>query len=205
MTHRGKREPWPIRRPLKPALALPIGLAIVALHSAFAFADSKIETGQCSIGVAGSAVGNSITCNFGLTPDQLKQLTEAAVRGATDAQEERLDAVGRTLGITANAVKNLLRIVGEDANVPEDKLAEALTKAGNDYKRMQAQVAALNPDNPTASALVEQAKPEIEAGHLQRAHELLHGAAQAQIAAATEARKIRGQAQTAEDAQWLGA
>ena len=63
----------------------------------------------------------------------------------------------------------------------------------------------MNPDNPTARALVEQAKPEIDAGHFDRAHELLHEATQAQIAAAQEARKLKEQAQVAEDAQMLGA
>ena len=142
--------------------ALAVGLATIALQVEFASANSKIDTGQCSVAVAGSAVGNSITCNFGLTPEQLRQLTEAAVRGATDAQQERVEKVSKTLGLTESAAKNLLRIVGDDANVPEDKLAEALTKAAEDYRRLQTQVAALNPGNPSAKALVDQAKSEIE-------------------------------------------
>ena len=185
--------------------AVAVGLATLALQAGFAFADFKIDTGQCSVAVAGSAVGNSITCNFGLTPDQLRQLTEAAVRGATDAQQEHVDKVSKTLGLTESAAKNLLRIVGDDANVSEDKLAEALTKAAADYRRLQTQVAALNPGNPSASALVDQAKTEIESGNFGQAHKLLRDATQAQIAAAQEARRIREQAQAAEDAQWLGA
>ena len=42
-------------------------------------------------------------------------------------------------------------------------------------------------------------------GIFQRAHELLQQATQAQIGAAQEARKLREQAQAAEDAQMLGA
>ena len=79
------------------------------------------------------------------------------------------------------------------------------SRVAGDYKRLQAQVAALNPENPAARALVEQAKPEIDAGHFARAHELLRQATQAQIAAAQEARKLREQAQAAEDGQMLGA
>jgi tetratricopeptide (TPR) repeat protein len=90
------------------------------------------------------------------------------------------------------------------ANIP-DKLAEALSKVARDYKRLQAQVAALDPDNSTAKALVEQAKPEIEAGHFQRARELLRQATQAQIAAAQAAEKLEAQAHAARDAQMLGA
>jgi hypothetical protein len=140
-----------------------------------------------------------------LTPEQLKQLTEAAVTGATEPLARQIRDVSRTLGVTEDAAKSLLKIVGEGPNVPDDKLAEALGKAAEDYMRLQAQVAALDPDNPTARALVEQAKPEIEAGHFVRARGLLRQATQAQVAAAQEARKLKGQAQAAENAQMLGA
>ena len=63
----------------------------------------------------------------------------------------------------------------------------------------------MNPENPTARKLVDAARPEIDAGHLARAHELLPQATQAQIAAAQEARKLNEQAQAAEDVQMLGA
>jgi tetratricopeptide (TPR) repeat protein len=95
--------------------------------------------------------------------------------------------------------------VGRDPNISEDKLAEALSKVAADYQRLQVQVSALNLDNSTAKALVEQAKPEIDAGHFERARELLRQATQTQIAAAQEARKLKEHAQTAEDAQMLGA
>jgi tetratricopeptide (TPR) repeat protein len=127
---------------------------------------------------------------------------EAAVSGRLI---DRIVQISKTLGITEDAAEKLLKIVGEDPNIPEDKLADALSKVAVDYQRLQAQVAALNPDNPTAKALVEQAKPEIEAGHFGRARELLRQATQTQIAAAQEARKLKEQAQAAEDAQMLGA
>lgn len=180
------------------------------------------ESGSCNQTSGGIGSGNNTqNCNFGLTPEQFKQLTDSVVKGATEAvgkgateaaveaakkaQQEQIDKISKTLGVTEDAVKSLLKIVGEDPNVPDDKLAEALSKAADDYKRLQAQVAGLNPDNPTARVLVEQAKPEIVAGHFARAHELLRQATQAQIAAAQEARKLKEQAQAAEDAQMLGA
>ena len=157
--------------------------------------------------VGGHIVGGDFTqISFGLTPEQLRQLTEAAVRGATDAQQDACgQEVSKTLGLTESAAKNLLKIVGDDANVPEDKLAEALTKAAEDYKRLQTQLAALNPGNQSARARVDQAKSEIESGNFEQAHKLLREATQAQIAAAQEARLIRERAQAAEDTQWLGA
>ena len=145
-----------------------------------------------------------VAADYG-TPEQLKQVTEAAVKGATGPLLDRITEISKTLGVTEDAAKKLLKIVGEDPSIPGDKLAEALTKVAGDYKRLQAQVAALNPDNPAARALVDEAKPEIDAGHFERAHELLRQATQAQIAAAQEARKLKEQAQAAEDAQMLGA
>ena len=187
------------------AVALSAAIIAFGQQAAVALGDTKVEAGSCAIANTGSASFNTINCNFGLTPEQFKQVTEAAIKGAIGAQQEHFDKISETLGVTKSATKTLLTIVGEDPNIPDDKLAEALTRAAGDYKRLQAQVAALNPDNPEARKLVDQAKPEIEAGHFQRAHDLLRQATQAQIAAAQEARKLREQAQAAEDAQMLGA
>ncbi len=188
--------------------AVAAALAVVVPRAALAFGD-KVEAGSCSIASAGSASNNTVTCNFGLTSEQLKQVTEAAVtgavKGATGPLVDRITDISKTLGVTEDAAKTLLKIVGEDPNIPEDKLAQALTKVASDYKRLQAQAAALNPDNPTAKALVDKAKSEIVAGHLQHAHQLLRQATQAQIAAAQEASKLEEQAKAATDAQMLGA
>src|SRR6478672_9056583 len=137
-------------------------------------------------------------------PEQVRELTEAAARGATEPLTSTIVDLSERLGITKDATRTLLRIVSEQ-DVPLERLSETLNRVANDYKRLQAQVAALNLDTPTAKALVEQAKPEIDAGHFGRARELLRRATQAQIAAAQEARKLREQAQAAEDAQMLGA
>ena len=53
-----------------------------------------------------SSVSNSR--DFGLTPEQLKQATEAAVKGATEAEQEHIDRISETLGGTKSAAKNLL-------------------------------------------------------------------------------------------------
>jgi len=213
-------------------------IALLAPSAAFALEETKVEADVCAIATAASAVGNFVTCNFGLTPEQLRQLSNLAVgvgqtsfvsvgevvanicsvaaRGEAlnnkvncnigpTALVEQIKDVSNKLNINQRAVLALLRIVGEDQSVPEDKLAEALTRVAGDYKRLKAQVAAFSPDNPTARALVEQAKHEIDAGHFARARELLHQATEAQLTAAVEARKLKVQAQAAEDSQMLGA
>jgi len=117
----------------------------------------------------GVAVGGNFagTVNFGLTPEQLKQVTEAAVKGSTEPLVTQIRAIGKTLDVTEEAAKTLLKVIGEDPNVSEDKLAEALTKVATDYKRLQFQAkaaAALTRDNPIAQALVTRAEAEIKDG-----------------------------------------
>jgi tetratricopeptide (TPR) repeat protein len=184
--------------------ALSVAVITFCQQTAVALGE-KAEAGDCGFANSGSASGISLTCNFGLTSEQMKQVTEAAVKGATEPLTHQIVDISKTLGVTEGAAKTLLKNVGEDPDVSEDKLAEALSRAAEDYKRLQIQVGALNPDNPRARELVAQAKPEIDAGHFARAHELLRQATEAQIAAAQEARKLREQAEAAADAEMLGA
>jgi tetratricopeptide (TPR) repeat protein len=142
--------------------------------------------------------------NFGLTLQQVKELTEAAVHGATAPLTNMIADLGKRLGVTEDATKTLLRIVG-DQDVPLERLSETLSRIANDYKRLQEQAAALNPDNPVARDLVTQARAAIEVGQFEQVHQLLREATQAQLAAAQAARKLREQAQAAEDAQMLEA
>ena len=142
--------------------------------------------------------------NFGLTPEQAKELTEAAARGATGPLTNTIVDLSKRLGVTEDATKTLLRIVGEQ-DVPLERLSETLNRVANDYKRLQEQAAALNLDNATARDLVTEARAAIDAGQFERAHQLLRDATRVQLAAAKAARRLREQAQAAEDAQMLGA
>ncbi|MBV9528717.1 hypothetical protein, partial [Sphingomonas sp.] len=192
----------------------------VGRASVAAAADPTVTASACSVAAGHDASHITQTCNFGLTPEQLREATRAAVEeakataegqtkaavaGVTEALQGTIDRIRKQLGVTEEAAKTLLRIVGEQTDVPDERLGEVLTKVALDYKRLQAQVAALNPDNPTARGFVERAKTEIAAGRFEAAHQLLAQARQAQIVAAQEARKLREQAQVAEDAQLLGA
>ena len=123
------------RAPIRLAALLAAALTLFAPHAAVAAGD-KAEPGSCNITTGGiGSGGNTAICNYGLTPERLKQVTEAAVRGATEPLTRQIVDISKTLGITEDAAKTLLKIVGEDQNIPEDKLAEALTKVAGDYKR----------------------------------------------------------------------
>jgi hypothetical protein len=192
------------RAVLLATVALSVVMIAFGQQTAVALGD-KVEAGSCANANSGSASGNSVTCNFDMPPEKLKELIEAALKGGEDPILDRLVQVSKTLGVTEDAAKTLLKIVGRDDKIPSDKLAEALTDVAGDYKRLQTQVTALNPDNPVARSLVDEARSEIDAGHLQHAHELLHAATQAQITATQKARELKEQAQAAENVEMLGA
>jgi hypothetical protein len=167
--------------------ALAAGLVALALGStpAWPLGDTEVTATDCGIAAGRDASNNTVTCTYGLRPEQVKELTKAAARGATGPLTETIVALSKQLGVTESATKTLLRIVGE-RDVPLEQLTETLAKVANDYKRLQTQAAALNPDNPTARDLVKQAEAEITAGHFPKAHQLLGAATQAQIAAAQQ-------------------
>ena len=87
--------------------------------------------------VVDSTIGTLVQ---GLSRDELTQaVRDAFVGGAT----VRVEEISRQLGVAVEAAKTLLKIVGQDPNIPDDKLPEALAQVAGDHKRLQAQVAAL--------------------------------------------------------------
>ena len=167
--------------------------------------DGKVIAGSCSVAAGSAASNNTLNCNFGLTPEQLRQLTKAAVEGATEPLLGQIVNISKQLGVTEDAAKTLLRVVGKQVDLPDEKLAEQLIKVAANYGRLQAQVAALNPNNTTARDLIEGAKMEIRDGHFAEAYAMLSQATETQIAAARQAGVLSDQAQAAAHAQLLGA
>src|SRR4051794_29808283 len=178
-------------------LCLAVGLAITA-GPLGANAAGDVTAAPGGLAAGRDITGNTI--NFGLTPEQVKELTEAAARGATGPLTSTIVDLSKRLGVTEDATKTLLRIVGEQ-DVPLERLSETLNRVATDYKRLQEQAAALNPDNATARDLITQAKAAIDVGQFERARDLLHQAKQAQLAAAQQAQKLLEQAETAKNAQ----
>lgn len=105
--------------------ALAVALAIVVPRASSA-ADSDIPQGSCNVTSGGiGSGGNTVTCNFGMPPEQLKAAVEAAVNGRLI---DRIVQISKPLGVAEDAAKTLLKIVGQDPNIPEDKFAEALSR-----------------------------------------------------------------------------
>jgi tetratricopeptide (TPR) repeat protein len=182
-------------------IVLPLLLAVFA-SAAPSSAQQRVET-QGPQSPAVSAGGN-VAITYGLTPEQVQELTKAAVAGATGPLSDRIIDLSKKLGVTQDAALSLLRIIGE-REVPLEQLPQKLAEVAAQFQKFQAQLAALNPQNPLARSLVEQAQAEIKSGNFTKAHELLGQAKQAQIAAAQEARELRQKAQEAEDAELIQA
>jgi tetratricopeptide (TPR) repeat protein len=137
----------------------------------------------------------------------VQELTKAAAAGAVGPLADRIVDLSNRLGVTQGATLTMLRILGQ-GDVPLEQLPQKLAEVADQYKKFEAQLAALNPQNPLARSLVEQAQAEIKAANpdsLTKAHQFLGQAKQAQIAAALQARDLRQKAQAAEDEDFIQA
>ena len=62
------------------AVTLGATLLLTRPHTAAALGDTTVKADPCSIAAGTDARNNTVTCNFGLTPEQLKELTTARCR-----------------------------------------------------------------------------------------------------------------------------
>jgi hypothetical protein len=139
-----------------------------------------------------------------MTPEQVRELTKAAAARATGPLSDKIIDLSNKLGVTEDAALSLLRIIGE-ADVPLEQLPQKLAEVAAQFQKLQAQLAALNPQNRLARNLVDQAQAQTKAGNLAKAHELLSQAKEAEIAAAQQARELRQKAEEAERVELLQA
>jgi hypothetical protein len=160
--------------------------------------DTTITAGPSGFAAGRDISGNTI--NFGPTPEQLKEATEAAVRGAAGPPLDRITGI-----VTTEAAKTLLRIAGKQPDVPNERLADVLTKVANDYKRLQAQVAALNQTTRRRRLWSRKGRPRLIRATLRMHMSCCGQQPRCRSPLRKEARKLREQAQAAEDAQMLGA
>lgn len=147
----------------------------------------------------------NVAVTYGLAPEQVQELTKAAVAGATGPMSAQLVEVSGELGITQEAALTLLRVLGEQ-NAPLERLPEKLGEITTRYKQAVERLQAIDvQDDPVTQTLVERAQSAIKDGYLAEADDLLRQAEQAEIAAAHQAQQIASQAQAAADQRLLHA
>lgn len=132
-----------------------------------------INAANCGIAAGRDARGNSLTCNFGLTSEEIETLTRAAVAGATEPLVDRIVALGNRLGVSEATASALLKIVGAQPRAPGEDIAAVLTRVATKYKRLEARLASTDAENAVGRALVQQVRTRMQAGELQSAGNLL--------------------------------
>jgi hypothetical protein len=70
-------------------------LSLLAPFAAPARSETRIEAGSCAIANSGSANGNTVTCNFDMPPEKLKELMAAALKGSEDPILDRLVQISK--------------------------------------------------------------------------------------------------------------
>jgi|GEM_PF-1234637 len=154
-------------------IAAALACALLVLPFKGGIAHAQVTAENCGIAAGRDASGNTITCNYGLTSEEIETLTEAAVSGATGPLLDRIEALGKRLGVSEATTSALLKIVGEQPRRPGEDISEVLTRVATRYKRLEAQLASTNPENAVGEALVQQVRTEILSGELQKAGDLL--------------------------------
>jgi hypothetical protein len=104
-------------------------------------------TAPGSVAVSRNVINSPIT--FGLKPEQVKELTEAAARGATGPLTSAIVDLSNRLGVTQGAMRTILAPVGQ-ADVPAERLIEKLAEVFEQTRKAANAIAALQPDNPVA-------------------------------------------------------
>ncbi len=76
-------------------LALALLVSNFTPHDAAALGDTPVTAADCSIAAARDVINNKITCNFGLTPEQVQELIKAAAGPLTDRIVELSKQLGK--------------------------------------------------------------------------------------------------------------
>jgi tetratricopeptide (TPR) repeat protein len=148
--------------------------------------------------------GGDVSIAYGLTVDQVQELTKAAAAGAVGPLADRIVDLSNRLGVTHNAAVTMLQIIGQE-DVPVERLPRKLIEVAEQYKSAMDRVAGLDSRDPATRDLVEQAEAALKSGHLDEADQLLSRAEQDEVAAARKALGLAQQAQMAADQRLLRA
>ncbi|MBV8588638.1 MAG: tetratricopeptide repeat protein, partial [Acetobacteraceae bacterium] len=151
-----------------------------------------------------AVIANDVTITYGLSPDQMQQLTKAAAAGAVGPLADKIVELSQKLGVTRDATVTFLHILGQQ-EVPLESLGQKLHEVAEKYKSAMDRLAALDPEDPATRDLIVRADAALKAGHLDETDRFLSQAEQAEVAAARQAQEVVRQAQAAADQRLLRA
>ena len=98
------------------------------------------------------SAGGNVAITYGLTPEQVQQLTKAAAAGAVGSLADKIVDLSQKLGVTQGAALTLLRVLGQQ-DVPLEQLPQKLAEVTTQYKQAMDRLAALQPEDPVTQDL----------------------------------------------------
>ena len=157
---------------------------------------------QITIGgsVSKSTITNTINQE---NPATLAMLAKAlSDKDASDEKRREADVKAAELAnkwrFTSSAVIEFFRILREQ-NIPDEKVPARLIEIAIHFSQTQNELAALEPADPRAAEIAQQAKLALDAGRLAEADDLLDRAKDLERAALREAQRFIHRAQDAAD------
>jgi hypothetical protein len=160
--------------------------------------------------VGADVINSNIDVINGIRVDQVMKLTNILSAQVYAVSQERQLALaqaadlGHKLQVTTDAVIVFFGIVGE-GNVSPDDYKPRLIKIATAFVTARSTLAALEPDDPAAIKMVEQAQSALELGKFQQADLLLEAPENIEIAAAHSAQFLLEKAHGAATQRFLNA
>src|SRR4051794_30674035 len=174
--------------PTRIAAAVLIALALAPIP-AWALGDTNV-TATNSVAAGGSITSSTI--NIGMPPEQVQFLVTTFTQQLGAAGEARAKAETQAaqfaaqLGVTRDAVVSFFRILGEK-EVPAEQMPVRLGEVAARFHDLSSRLATLEPEDPTAKGLVDQAQQAVEGGKYDEADGLLARAEEIEQGAAGQA------------------
>jgi tetratricopeptide (TPR) repeat protein len=182
-----------------------VGLLIASQSTSWSADQGSQPSATEGIAIGGSVANSQITNTVNQEdPVVLAAMTKTFADLIAASAEARAKADARAadlaakLGFTSSAVAEFFTILGVQ-NVPDEKIPTRLIEIATHFAQTQNEVAALEPSDPHAADLTQQAKQALDAGQLTKADTLLEQAKDSERAALREARQFAQRALEAMD------
>lgn len=134
-------------------------------------ASSQSRVQADCVAVSGDVTNSTINCG----PRDIGEKVRSIIReeiGFREAQQRRLDELGKDLGLTRDEIRTALAVVGK-LGVPNTELGQTLIEMAEQLKDLRAPLAVAEDDDPKIKSLRTAANQAVAAGELDKADALL--------------------------------
>ena len=205
LTHQPGVTPQPVGTLLNLPPKSATGASTPAVATSGVDVAAMLSTAIAAVPAGSHAVSvQSCTVHVGVSITELLPLLEAEKGKATAPLRAQLDALAVRLGLTEEAIRNFLRILGE-RDIPADQLAERFAEIVQRHRDTLQRLTVLAADDPADNGLIEQARTAMQAGDYDEADRLLAESENADLIVARQAQSLALAAQAATRQHFLTA